>query len=93
VLPPRPHVPSVDELFDSGARAAGSRVLGIVLTGMGDDGLAGSRAISAAGGRLLTESPSSAVVYGMPRSVFEAGLGARSAPLDRIAQEIIAHAR
>jgi two-component system chemotaxis response regulator CheB len=91
-LPIRPHTPSVDELFLSGAAAAGPKCLGVVLTGMGDDGLQGARAISAAGGALLTESASSAVIYGMPRVVFEAGLGARQSPLDQVANEIISHA-
>ncbi len=88
-LPMRPHVPSVDELFTSGARAAGSGALGVVLTGMGDDGLAGARAIASGNGQLITESPASCVVYGMPRVVYEAGLGARTAPLDQIPQEIM----
>ena len=91
VLPLRAHVPSVDELFLSGARAAGAGVLGVVLTGMGNDGLEGARAIAAAGGTLVTEAPASCVVYGMPRSVFEAGLGARSTSLDHIPKEIIDH--
>jgi two-component system, chemotaxis family, protein-glutamate methylesterase/glutaminase len=90
-LPIRPHTPAVDELFLSGAAAAGSKCLGVVLTGMGDDGLEGSRAIAAAGGSLLTESAASSVVYGMPRVVFEAGLGARQAALDNIPNEIISH--
>lgn len=90
-LPLRSHVPSVDELFLSGASAVGAGAMGVVLTGMGDDGLEGARAIAAAGGTLLTESVSTCVVYGMPRSVFEAGLGARSAPLDQIPREIIEH--
>ena len=55
---------------------------------MGDDGLVGARALAAAGGALLTESAASCIVYGMPRCVFEAGLGAVSAPLERIAKEI-----
>ena len=87
-LPLRAFSPSVDELFLSGVRAAASRTLGVVLTGMGDDGLVGARAIAAAGGALLTESAASCIVYGMPRCVFEAGLGAVSAPLERIAKEI-----
>jgi two-component system chemotaxis response regulator CheB len=89
--PPRPHVPAVDELFASGAQAAGARALGVVLTGMGDDGLVGARAIANVHGSLLTESASSCVVYGMPRSVFEAGLGARAAALEHIPTEIIRH--
>lgn len=87
-LPVRPFTPSVDELFISGAKAVGKRALGVVLTGMGDDGVAGSRDIAAAGGRLLTESATSCVVYGMPRAVQEAHLGAASAILDDIAAEI-----
>ncbi len=90
-VPIQPHVPSVDELFKSGARVAGATCLGVVLTGMGDDGLEGAREIAAGGGALLTESASSAVVYGMPRVVFEAGLGARQATLDHIPSEIIRH--
>lgn len=87
-LPIRTFVPSVDELFASGAAAAAAGALGVVLTGMGDDGLAGARAIAAAGGSLLTEAEASCVVYGMPRCVFEAGLGADSVPLDQMALTI-----
>jgi two-component system chemotaxis response regulator CheB len=90
-LPVRPFTPSVDELFLSGARAVGARSLGVVLTGMGDDGLEGARAIAAAGGMLLTESASSCVIYGMPRSVYEAGLGATSVHLDQIGRRIVEH--
>jgi two-component system chemotaxis response regulator CheB len=90
-MPHHPHVPSVDELFKSGAAVAGAATLGVVLTGMGDDGLIGSRAIAAAGGRLVTEAASTCVVYGMPRCVAEAGLGSRSAPLDHISREITHH--
>jgi len=88
VLPISPFTPSVDELFTSGAAAVGAGALGVVLTGMGDDGLAGSRAIAAAGGALLTESASTCVVYGMPRCVAEAGLGSMSVTLDSMAGEI-----
>ncbi len=86
--PARDFMPSVDELFLSGAAALGSRTLGVVLTGMGDDGLEGSRAIAAAGGQLVVEAPETCVVYGMPRSVYEAGLGAVAHPLGQIADEI-----
>jgi two-component system chemotaxis response regulator CheB len=86
--PARPFAPSVDERFLSGARATGDRTLGVILTGMGDDGLEGSRAIAAAHGSLLTEAAASCVVYGMPRVVYEAGLGAASVPLSQLASEI-----
>lgn len=91
VLPVRPFMPSVDELFLSGASAVGARSLGVVLTGMGDDGLEGARAIAAAGGMLITESASSSVIYGMPRCVYEAGLGAVSVHLDEIGRRIVEH--
>jgi two-component system chemotaxis response regulator CheB len=88
VTPMRSFTPSVDELFISGAAAVGSHALGVVLTGMGDDGLAGARAIAAAGGALLTEHASTCVVYGMPRSVDEADLGAVNVPIHQMAEEI-----
>ena len=70
----KPHRPSVDVLFTSAAEAMGPHVLAVVLTGMGDDGTLGARALKAAGSRVLTETESSCVVYGMPRSVYDAGL-------------------
>lgn len=87
-LPARAFTPSVDELFLSGARAVGAGALGVILTGMGDDGLEGARAIAAAGGSLVTEAAATCVVYGMPRCVHEADLGDASVPLHGIAQEI-----
>lgn len=83
------HRPSVDSLFESAAGAWKKRVLGVVLTGMGDDGLIGARAIVAAGGQVLTEAESSCVVYGMPRAVREAGLSIAEVPLERMAAEIM----
>jgi len=82
------HRPSVDVLFQSAAESLGQRALGVVLTGMGDDGLLGARAISEAGGQVLTEAESSCVVYGMPRSVKEAGLSFGEATLERMAAKI-----
>ena len=73
--------PSIDVLFESAAAMWGSRVIAVVLTGMGDDGTRGARAIRAAGGTVLTESEASCVVYGMPRAVVEAGLSDANAPL------------
>jgi two-component system chemotaxis response regulator CheB len=62
-----PHRPSVDALFHSAAEVYGSRVLGVVMTGMGHDGREGSAWIKARGGCILTEAEESCVVYGMPR--------------------------
>jgi two-component system chemotaxis response regulator CheB len=84
------HKPSVDVLFTTAAAAAGSGVLAVVLTGMGDDGLLGARAVKAAGGRVLAESEESCVVYGMPRVVTEAGLVEGVAPIQRMAAAILA---
>jgi two-component system chemotaxis response regulator CheB len=83
------HHPSVDVLFESAARACGSGVVGVVLTGMGDDGVVGARAIRGAGGRVLGEAESSCIVYGMPRAVREAGLSSVEAPLERMAEAIV----
>jgi two-component system chemotaxis response regulator CheB len=82
----KPHHPSVDVLFESAAAGWGAKAVGVVLTGMGDDGLEGARAIWAAGGHVLTESSDSCVVYGMPRVVAEAGLSHDSAPLEGLAE-------
>jgi len=83
-----PHHPSGDVLFESAAARLPGAVLGVVLTGMGSDGLRGARAIHAAGGRILTEAESSCVVYGMPSMVKEAGLAYGEAPLEEMAQAI-----
>jgi len=83
------HRPAVDVLFHSAAEVFGSRVLGVVMTGMGTDGLLGSAHIKAQGGRIVTESESSCVVYGMPRAVAEASLSDRSATLDEMANAIM----
>jgi two-component system chemotaxis response regulator CheB len=83
------HKPSVDVLFASAA-SSGSRVLGVVLTGMGEDGLVGARAIRASGGHVIAEAASSCVVYGMPRAVAENGLADEVVPLERMAASIAA---
>jgi two-component system, chemotaxis family, protein-glutamate methylesterase/glutaminase len=83
------HRPSVDVLFRSAAEVFGPRVLGVVMTGMGQDGLLGAGHIKAQGGRVVTEAESSCVVYGMPRAVAEASLSDRSATLDEMADAIM----
>jgi two-component system chemotaxis response regulator CheB len=84
-----PHRPSVDVLFHAAADVYGARVLGVVMTGMGSDGREGAAWIKARGGSILTESEASCVVYGMPRSVVEAGLSDDAVPLERLAQKIM----
>jgi two-component system chemotaxis response regulator CheB len=87
----KPHRPSVDVLFETAAAVYGAATLGVVLTGMGDDGLEGARAIRGAGGVVLTEDEASCVVYGMPRSVHEAGLSSLVVSLERMAAAIQRH--
>jgi two-component system, chemotaxis family, protein-glutamate methylesterase/glutaminase len=81
------HRPSADLLFTSAATAAASRVVGLVLTGMGQDGAAGLAAIRQAGGRTLTEAESSAVIYGMPKVARP--WADRVLPLDRLPGELM----
>jgi two-component system chemotaxis response regulator CheB len=84
------HRPSVDVLMASVAKAYGARSMGIILTGMGADGVQGLRAIREAGGRTLAESEETCVIYGMPKAAAEAGVVDRIAPLPRMADEILA---
>jgi two-component system chemotaxis response regulator CheB len=64
-------------------------VLGVVMTGMGSDGREGAAWIKAKGGRILTEAEDTCVVYGMPRSIVEAGLSDRSVKLEAMADAIL----
>jgi two-component system chemotaxis response regulator CheB len=81
--------PSVDVLFQSAANVFGSRVLGLVMTGMGSDGREGAAWIKAKGGTVFTEAEDSCVVYGMPRSVVEAGLSDAAFDLGHMADAIL----
>lgn len=84
--------PSVDPLFRSVAEVYGPGALGIVLTGMGQDGLRGARRIRDAGGRILVQDESTSVVWGMPGAVARAGLADAILPLGELAGEIIRYA-
>jgi two-component system chemotaxis response regulator CheB len=76
-------------MFESVAQSHGARVVAVVLTGMGRDGVAGLEAVRAAGGLVLTQDEASSVVYGMPREARLAGLSDMELPLARIAERLI----
>jgi two-component system chemotaxis response regulator CheB len=84
--------PAVDPLFRSAAKAHGERVLGIVLTGMGSDGLKGGEAIVAAGGTLIAQDAGSSIVWGMPGAVARAGLCAAVEPVPGLATFMVTQA-
>jgi len=78
------YVPSADRLLTSVAAGLGRRAIGVILTGMGDDGVEGARRIIEAGGMVIAESEESAVVYGMPGSAVRAGVASQSLHLNEI---------
>ena len=80
--------PAADVLFRSAAEVWGSRLVGVVLTGMGRDGVRGSEAVRAAGGRVFVQDEATSVVWGMPRLVAEAGLADAVLPLDDLGAAI-----
>ena len=82
------HRPSVDVLFRSAAQAAGANALGILLTGMGDDGARGLLEMHAAGARTIAQDEASCVVFGMPKEAIALGAAQAVLPLGRIAAEI-----
>ncbi|MDR2163689.1 MAG: chemotaxis response regulator protein-glutamate methylesterase [Clostridiales Family XIII bacterium] len=83
------HRPSVDVLFDSVAKAAGHRAIGVILTGMGADGAAGLKKIADAGGYTIGQDERSSVVYGMPMAAYLTGAVMVQLPLYRIPDEIL----
>lgn len=83
------HRPSVDVLFSSVAKSAGSRAVGVILSGMGRDGAAGLHAMLHAGAKTLGQDEASSVVYGMPKAAFEIGAVERQLSLSAISGEIL----
>ncbi|MGE0082771.1 MAG: chemotaxis response regulator protein-glutamate methylesterase [Thiohalomonadaceae bacterium] len=83
------HRPSVDVLFRSVAHAAGKNALGIIMTGMGDDGAAGLLEMHQAGAHTLAQDEESCVVFGMPKEALRRGAVDRLVPLHAIASEIV----
>jgi two-component system chemotaxis response regulator CheB len=80
--------PAVDVLFRSAARTVGSKCLGVILTGMGTDGVRGCNDLRDAGAQVLAQDEASSVVWGMPGAVARAGLANRVLPLSEMAVEI-----
>jgi two-component system chemotaxis response regulator CheB len=86
------HRPSVDVLFRSVAKAAGKNALGIIMTGMGDDGAAGLLEMVNAGAFTIGQDEATCVVYGMPKEAFKRGAVRKVLPLEDIAAAITGHA-
>jgi len=81
--------PSANVLIGSVANAVGRRALGVILTGMGNDGMEGIRALKLKGGRALAQSDATCVVYGMPKAIVDAGLSDEIVDIDDMAQAIM----
>jgi two-component system chemotaxis response regulator CheB len=84
------HRPSVDVLFHSVALHAGARAVGVILTGMGNDGAAGLLAMRGCGAHTIGESEATCVVYGMPRAAAEAGAVGEELPIQKVADALLA---
>lgn len=84
------HRPSVDVLFRSAARAAGGNAMGVIMTGMGDDGARGLLEMKEAGAATLAQDEATSIVFGMPKEAIARGAAQRIAPLEQIAREIMA---
>lgn len=80
--------PSIDAVMKSVASVWGEKAVGILLTGMGSDGLQGMRAIKKAGGRTIAQDES-ALIFGMPQLVIEAGLADEILPIDKMAENLM----
>jgi two-component system chemotaxis response regulator CheB len=87
------HRPSVDVLFRSVAKFAGKNALGVIMTGMGDDGARGLKEMHDAGALTLAQNEASCVVYGMPKEAIKLGATSRTVPLNSIHAEIVQFGR
>ena len=87
--PIRGHRPAATYLFESVARVYGSGALGVILTGMGEDGTAGLQALKATGARVLAQDEATCVVYGMPGAALRAGVVDESLPVSEIGVRIV----
>jgi two-component system chemotaxis response regulator CheB len=82
------HMPSVDVMMASVAQVFPARVIGVILTGMGHDGMEGMAAIKKANGRTIAQDEATCVVYGMPKAVVDSGMADKVVPLEKMAGEI-----
>ena len=87
------HCPSVDVLFRSVAKAAGRNALGVIMTGMGDDGARGMKEMHDAGALTIAQDESSCVVYGMPKEAVRHGGVRHVLSLDKISDEIVSYGK
>lgn len=87
--PVRNHRPSVDCLMKSAAASYGKRTIGVLLTGMGNDGVEGLRRIREAGGKTIAQNEATSLVFGMPKEAIERGAAQIASPLEEIASEIV----
>ena len=83
------HRPSVDVLFRSAAQYLGANAVGVIMTGMGDDGARGLLEMMQAGGHTIAEDESSCIVFGMPREAIKLGAARSVLPLSRIRDDIL----
>jgi two-component system chemotaxis response regulator CheB len=83
------HRPSVDVLFRSAARCAGANAVGVIMTGMGDDGARGLLEMKVAGAQTFAQDEASSIVFGMPREAIIRGAANRVIPLNGIAREVL----
>jgi two-component system, chemotaxis family, protein-glutamate methylesterase/glutaminase len=83
------HRPSVDVLFRSAARYAGANAVGVIMTGMGDDGARGMAEMREAGARTLAQDEATSVVFGMPKEAIARGGVEKTVPLEHIAREVL----
>src|SRR5690606_29968010 len=84
------HRSSVDVLFRSAARSAGRNAMGVIMTGMGDDGARGLLEMRDAGAVTVAQDEASSVVFGMPREAIARDAAGKILPLNQIAREILA---
>ncbi|MDJ0808370.1 MAG: chemotaxis response regulator protein-glutamate methylesterase [Gammaproteobacteria bacterium] len=88
-LPSDVYHPSVDQLFVSAAQVFGSQLLGVILTGMGSDGLKGSQRMKSVGAQVWSQNEESCVVYGMPHAIVNAGLSDCILSIEEMGQYLI----